>query len=201
MKVKICGISRACDAEAVNFAMPDYVGFVFWTKSKRNVPVETAKRLRELVKPEILGVGVFVDAEPDFICGLYRQGIISIAQLHGNETEEGIRRLRLLCPELEVWKAFIVNTAEDIERAGKSTADRILLDSGRGGGKTFDHTLVPEIRREWILAGGLTPENIEALARAYHPYAVDVSSGVETDGKKDRDKIMAAVAAARRAGR
>lgn len=200
MKIKICGLSRVCDAEAVNLAVPDYVGFVFWEKSRRNITVDTAKRLRALIKPEIAGVGVFVDAESDFICGLYREGVISVAQLHGDETETDICRLRRLCPGLEIWKAFIIDSKKDIENAEKSSADKILLDSGRGGGKGFEHALVSDIRREWILAGGLSPDNIEALAHRYRPYAVDVSSGVETDGKKDRDKIMAAVAAARRAG-
>ena len=200
MKIKICGLSRTCDAEAVNLAVPDYVGFVFWERSRRNVTAETAKRLRALIKPEIVSVGVFVDAEPDFICGLYREGVISVAQLHGDETETDIGRLRRLCPGLEIWKAFIIGSAPDIEKAEKSAADRVLLDSGRGGGKRFEHALVSGIRREWILAGGLAPDNIEALAREYGPYAVDVSSGVETGGKKDRDKIIAAVEAARRAG-
>ena len=200
MKIKICGLARACDAEAVNLAVPDYIGFVFWERSRRNVTAETAERLRGLIKPEIISVGVFVDAEPDFICGLYRKGVISVAQLHGNETQEDIGRLRRLCPGLEIWEAFIIGSASDIEKAKKSDADRILLDSGRGGGKSFEHALVSDIRREWILAGGLSPDGIEALARRYRPYAVDISSGVETDGKKDREKIMAAVAAARRAG-
>ena len=135
MKIKICGLSRTCDAEAVNLAVPDYVGFVFWERSRRNVTAETAKRLRALIKPEIVSVGVFVDAEPDFICGLYREGVISVAQLHGDETETDIGRLRRLCPGLEIWKAFIIGSAPDIEKAEKSAADRVLLDSGRGGGK------------------------------------------------------------------
>lgn len=94
MKIKICGLSRTCDAAAVNLAVPDYVGFVFWERSRRNVTAETAKRLRALIKPEIVSVGVFVDAEPDFICGLYREGVISVAQLHGDETETDIGLLR-----------------------------------------------------------------------------------------------------------
>lgn len=200
MKIKICGLSRSCDAAAVNSAMPDYIGFVFWERSARGISFETARRLREQIKPEILSVGVFVDEEPDWICRLYREGIISVAQLHGSETEEDILHLRRLCPALELWKAFVVGSAADIESAGKSSADRILLDSGRGSGKGFDHALISGIRREWILAGGLTPEGIEKAARECHPYAVDISSGVETDGKKDRNKIMAAVAAARGAG-
>lgn len=120
MKIKICGLARACDAEAVNLAVPDYIGFVFWERSRRNVTAETAERLRGLIKPEIISVGVFVDAEPDFICGLYRKGVISVAQLHGNETQEDIGRLRRLCPGLEIWKAFIIGSASDIEKAKKA---------------------------------------------------------------------------------
>lgn len=197
VKIKICGISREEDARALNLAMPDFTGFIFYEKSRRNVTPETARALRSMLDPRIVSVGVFVDAEPSFIAALYEAGIISVAQLHGAETEEDIAALRARCPGITIWKAFTVARAEDLAAAEKCSADRILLDSGKGSGELFDHSLLTGFRREFMLAGGLTPENIPALIEKCRPWGVDLSSGVETNGKKDKSKILAAVDAAR----
>ena len=196
--IKICGLTRPEDIAAVNRAKPDYAGFVFWPKSRRTVDAETAHRLRRALAPDIPAVGVFVNQPIEDILRLLRMGVIDIAQLHGHETDEDIIKLRERGGK-PVWKAFKVRSKEDLTRAEASLADLVLLDNGYGTGERFDWGLLsrpPE--RPWLLAGGLTPENIPEAIRAFSPCGIDISSGVETDGRKDPDKIMAAVAAARR---
>ena len=203
-KIKICGLRRPEDIEAVNKYLPDYVGFVFYKKSKRYVTEEEAEKLCNLLSPFIEAVGVFVSEEPDVILRLMRKGIISIAQLHGDESEEYINKLReeLKRPvffsdgtpfhtEGKVIKAFLVRDEDDVKKAEKSSADFILLDKGMGDGETFDWKLLGELKRPYFLAGGLNPENVSEAIEKLHPYAVDVSSGVETDGFKDAEKIRA----------
>ncbi len=197
-KIKICGLVRQCDADYVNLAMPDYTGFVFYEKSRRFVPLEQAHKLRAAIHPEITTAGVFVNASIEQIVLLFREGIISIIQLHGSEDVGFVARLRALVPGAEIWKAYQIRTESDLLDAEKSAADMVLLDSGGGTGLKFDWSLIRGFPRPFILAGGLTPENMAEAAGRLHPYALDVSSGVETDGFKDFLKIMAAVEAARR---
>ncbi len=197
VKIKICGLSQSCDAEYVNEAMPDYAGFVFWPKSRRSIAPQKAKKLRKILKPSIVTVGVFVNETPENIVALVTLGVISIIQLHGNENNEYIARLRKFCPACEIWQAFTIRSRDDLERAANSTADTVLLDSGKGTGKTFDHNLIGSFPRPFILAGGLEPKNILETIRKYHPISIDLSSGVETNGAKDKAKILAAVMAAR----
>ena len=154
-------------------------------------------RLRERLSDGILPVGVFVDQPPEYVAELQNAGTIAVAQLHGQEDEAYVTRLRALTGGKPVWKAFRIRTPEDMAAARASTADRILLDNGTGTGAAFDWTLIQNIRRPWILAGGLTPERLPEAIRALRPWCVDLSSGVETDGKKDREKILAAVSAVR----
>ncbi len=196
-KIKICGLSRPCDAGFVNRAAPDYAGFVFCERSRRNVSAGQARALREAVSPSIRTVGVFVNAAPEQIIPLYREGIISIIQLHGSEDDGFIARLRDALPGAEIWKAFQVRTPNDLDAAKACTADRVLLDSGGGTGARFDWSLIGRFPRPFLLAGGLTPENIPDAIFRLHPYGVDVSSGVEAGGVKDEGLICAAVAAAR----
>ncbi|MDR1630573.1 MAG: phosphoribosylanthranilate isomerase [Oscillospiraceae bacterium] len=200
-KIKICGLFRQEDAFAVNQAKPDYAGFVFFEKSRRNVSCEQAKTLRGAIDKRIASVGVFVNAPREQIANLYHQNIISTVQLHGSEDEAYIAELRKTLPGVSIWKAFRIRTKEDLLAAAQSMADEVLLDNGYGTGKCFDWSLIQTIARPFILAGGLTPENLhEAIAR-FHPSAVDISSGVETNGCKDAEKILAAVRAVRISGR
>jgi Phosphoribosylanthranilate isomerase len=196
-KIKICGIKRECDAIMLNRAAPDYAGFVFYEGSRRFVSADMALRLRELTKPEIKTVGVFVNAPVEIISDLYGSRIIDIVQLHGDEDEEYISGLRRVSEGTEVWKAYKVRSQRDIEEAAKSSADMVLLDNGYGTGERFDWGFIRGFPRPFILAGGLTPENIGQAIEKLHPFAVDVSSGVETLGVKDEDKILAAVKAVR----
>ena len=197
-KIKICGLTRPEDIDYVNEAMPDYCGFIIDVPgSRRNVSPEKVRRLRASLDPDICPVGVFVDAPVEQITALVHDGTLSLVQLHGREPEQYITELkgRITVP---VIKAFSVRTAEDVRRAEQSPADHILLDHGNGGtGEAFDWSLLEGVSRPFILAGGLDPENLPEAIRRTHPWGVDLSSGVETGGKKDRAKILAAVRAVR----
>lgn len=196
VKIKICGLSRPCDIDYVNEAKPDFAGFVVnYPKSRRSVTPGQLAGLGKRLDETIIPVGVFVNEDVELVAQLLNDGLVSMAQLHGSEGEDYIQRLRQMTGA-KLIQAFTVGSEADVERAMRSTADYILLDNGRGTGKSFDWKFVRQISRPWILAGGLNPENIKQAAKL-HPWAVDVSGGVETDGYKDRQKILAAAAAAR----
>ncbi len=195
--IKICGLFRPEDAAAVNAAMPDYVGFVFYAKSKRYIIPGLAKELRALIDERIRTAGVFVGASVAEIAAIYQSGTISVAQLHGIEDDLTIATLRKAAPGLEIWQAFKVYSKSDLTRAAQSQADQVLLDGGAGEGKPFDWQLANDFPRPFIAAGGLTPETIPKAIRTLHPMMVDLSTGVETNGVKDPAKILAAVQAAR----
>lgn len=198
MKIKLCGLTRPCDIEAVNELQPDYIGFVFAKKSRRYVSPEKAEELKAMLAPGIQAVGVFVNEEPEQIVSLLEAGTIDVAQLHGQEGEREIRRLRELTDH-PLIQAFRIDTEQDVERANASTADYVLLDSGAGGtGTVFDWDLLQAIRRPYFLAGGLDTENLGTVKAKLNPYGIDVSSGIETDGYKDKEKMTAFVAAARK---
>lgn len=196
-KIKICGLTRAQDIQTANALQLDYIGFVFAPKSKRFVPPEQAKQLRQQLAPGIRAVGVFVNAPPEQIAALLADGTINIAQLHGQEDAAYIARLRSLTHTL-IWQAFRIESTEDISRANASPADLVLLDHGAGGtGERFDWALLHGMTRPFVLAGGLTPQNAaEAIAKA-RPFAVDTSSGCETNGVKDPARMLAFVNAVR----
>ncbi|MCD8037209.1 MAG: phosphoribosylanthranilate isomerase [Clostridiales bacterium] len=187
-KVKLCGLSRKCDIEAVNELKPEYIGFVFAKKSKRYVSPERAAELKKALNSNINAVGVFVNESPENVAELLNSGTIDIAQLHGDEDEEYIKKLRLLTDK-SIIKAFKVSKKADTEAVQECSADYVLLDSGAGSGKAFDWELIKDIERPYFLAGGLDCQNIEEAVRTIKPYAVDVSSGIETDGLKDKAKM------------
>ena len=196
-KIKLCGLTRPCDIEYVNELLPEYIGFVFAPKSRRYISPEKAEVLREHLDDRITPVGVFVDEKIEIIADLIKRKIIDIVQLHGNESEKYITGLRRVidCP---VIKAFRIESEADIVSANNSSADYILLDSGGGTGKVFDHSLLKDIARPYFLAGGLTPENVETAVKQLKSFAVDVSSSLETDGFKDKIKMTAFVNAVRK---
>ena len=195
MKIKLCGMFRDCDINYANEAKPDYVGFILdFPKSHRNIDAETARRLRSRLDTGIKAVGVFVNS-PETTCAEYANcGIIDVIQLHGDEDADFIRRLRELT-SAPIIKAAKIRTPEDIGRVQALGADYVLLDNGTGTGEMFDHSLLDgaEIRQPFFLAGGLTPENLRQAAESVRPYCVDLSSGVETDRPKDREKMLEAV--------
>jgi phosphoribosylanthranilate isomerase len=206
MQIKICGLFRDEDIDFVNEARPDYAGFVF-AKSPRQVSSALAQFLRFRIADGITPVGVFVNAPIALITELYQNGIISIAQLHGDEDESYISQLKKQSvtsirltqgKPIQVIKTIIYTNIKP-KIPLPNSADYILLDSGAGSGKTFDWKKfnVLATKRPWFLAGGLNIDNIDK-AMELNPFAVDVSSGAETDGVKDRKKILELVAAVRR---
>ena len=196
-KIKLCGLSRPCDIEAVNELNPDYIGFVFASKSRRYVTYERAAELKSRLSPEIQAVGVFVNEPLQNVAKLLQKGVIDMAQLHGDEDEDYITQLRQLTNK-PVIQAFRIKTAKDVNTAQESRADYILLDSGAGTGTVFDWELVKSIRRPYFLAGGLDADNVTDAVKALHPFAVDVSSGIEAGGVKDKSKMTAFAAAVRK---
>lgn len=191
-KIKICGLSRMEDIEAVNRYLPDYIGFVFYQKSKRYVTKEQAKILKQELDKRILAVGVFVDEDPAEIEVLVKEGIIDMIQLHGRETEETILRLKATC-QIPIIKAFY------LEEIRETAADFLLLDSGMGSGIPFDWSKIPQIEKPFFLAGGLNCDNIKE-AMNIPAYALDLSSGVESNGVKDAQKIAKVMAFFKRRG-
>lgn len=183
----MCGLRREIDIEYANKLRPDYIGYVFARKSKRYISPEKAADLTRLLDKRITPVGVFVDEPIENVISLVKSGTIKITQLHGNENEEYIKELHK--ENIIVIKAFIIKNEADCECAVNSSADHILLDSGMGSGKPFDHTLLKNIKRPYFLAGGLDWKSASDAVRLLEPYALDVSSGIETDGFKDFEKM------------
>ena len=202
-KIKLCGMRRPEDILAVNQAKPDYIGFICSRRFWRHISLEEAAVLKRMLDPGIQAVGVFVDEPYEEIAGWLKKGVIDLVQLHGEEDEYYIRQLRkvMLFQEtlVPVIQAFRVKTERDLLRAGHSIADYILLDSGAGSGVTFDWSLLDSMDRPYFLAGGLGPDNVAEAIRRFHPYAVDMSSSLETERKKDPEKIRRAVREARNA--
>ncbi|WP_310601608.1 phosphoribosylanthranilate isomerase [Anaerosporobacter sp.] len=203
-KIKICGLRRLEDVEYVNRNMPDYIGFVF-AKSKRQVSEELAEELKNALNPALIRVGVFVNQPVEWVASLIQKDIIQYAQLHGDEDAEYITRLRTYLDKTEVdsdvtdkktgiIKAVRVKEEADIERANSYDCDYILLDTFSvecegGNGKTFDWSMIKKMNKPFFLAGGITQENALQAIQEVKPYGVDASSGLETDGFKDEEKI------------
>ncbi len=201
-KIKICGLRREEDVDYVNACRPDYAGFVF-AESKRKVTKEQAKHLRSQLEQGIVPVGVFVNETIDTIVELVEEGVIEVIQLHGDETESYIEALRWRVGNVKIIKAVRVASKEDVTDCETTIADYLLFDSrtleGYGGtGKQFDWKLIAQIQKPFFLAGGIHTENVEEAIKMTRPFAVDVSSSVETNGYKDRDKIIEIVEKVRR---
>ncbi|HCA69493.1 MAG: phosphoribosylanthranilate isomerase [Ruminococcaceae bacterium] len=197
-KVKLCGLTRECDIEYANRLLPDYIGFVFAEKSRRYVSSDRAKTLKRLLNTRISPVGVFVNEPVERVALMLNQRIIDLAQLHGQEDEAYIGKLRALTDK-PIIKAFSVASVSDLSAAEKSSADYILFDNDCGGtGKSFNWNLLASFQRPFFLAGGISPKNIKTALTMVHPYAIDVSSGIETDGVKDYNKIERLMQAVRK---
>lgn len=190
-KVKLCGMRREEDIVLVNRYLPDYIGFVF-APSKRRVTLEEARALKKRLNPLIKAVGVYVNAPLEEIRTYERTGVIECIQLHGDEDRDYVRRLQKIS-KLPIIQAIRVKEERDIQKANESIAPYVLLDkhttSAYGGaGETFDWKLLKGMRRPYILAGGIGIENVKQALK-YRPYCIDLSSKVETEGKKDEEKI------------
>ena len=193
LKIKICGLRRECDVDFVNSAGVDFVGFVF-AGSKRQVTPAQASVLKKRLSPDIKSVGVFVNESIENIKRICKNGIIDLAQLHGNEDGDFIKTLKNEI-NLPVIKAVKALSKDYIKEEIRNDADFVLLDSFKensfgGTGSIFDWTIVPDIKKPVFLAGGLNINNIKQAVDMVHPFCVDISSGVETDGFKDERKIF-----------
>lgn len=199
-KIKICGLRREEDIAFVNEYRPDFIGFVF-APSKRQVTREKAVSLKRQLRNDIIALGVFVNQPPEEIVSCVEQGAIDWIQLHGDESEDMIRKLkeRLSVP---ILKAVRVKKEEDIREADKLSCDYLLLDafssSAYGGtGQRFSWDMIPkDIRHPYFLAGGIDSANIREALKT-DCYAVDVSGGAETGGYKDKKKIEQLIKAVR----
>lgn len=209
-KIKICGITNMIETDFLNKCLPDYAGFVF-AKSRRQVTSEVASELCTGLVPHIKRVGVFVNHEAELVADIAREVGLDAVQLHGSENRLYIELLRsLLKNGTEVWKALRVD-AEHMpspDLIQSMDIDRLLLDTyvedtHGGTGKCFDWSLVSQLVTQMetplpiVLAGGLKPENVRQAMESALPFAVDTSSGVETEGIKDVQKLLAFIEAVR----
>lgn len=193
-KIKICGLRRKEDIAYVNAARPDYCGFILNVpQSRRNMDPEGLKGLLEELDPGIVPVGVFVNEDTNTILRIVRESGLKMIQLHGQEGEEMARTIRETAG-VPVIKAVSVKSREDVERAAGFPADYLLFDCGTGGtGRSFDWSFLEEAKQPYFLAGGIGIHNMKEAVERFHPFAVDLSSSVETDGVKDEKKIADAV--------
>ena len=202
-KVKMCGISKVETIPAVVEAKPDYMGLVF-APSKRQVTVEQAKILIEELHKQCINhydtkvvktVGVFVNETVDNLVAIANEVNLDAVQLHGDEDETFIQSLKERT-NVEVWKAIQIRTAADTEKWIDSSADMLLFDAyhkdERGGtGEVFDWSSLDTFERPFMLAGGIDSTNVARAIRTVRPYGIDISSGIETNGVKDDEKITA----------
>ena len=207
-KVKICGLTRTEDIECANSVQPDFIGMVFYAKSKRAVTAEQAATLKAKLNPNIKAVGVFVNNELDFIANLAQAGIIDIIQLHGDEDGAYIQRLRevLPKPDVPIIKAIRIRSEESLQDLASYPVDYFLFDTYKAGlyggtGERFNLELESiHIPKPYFMAGGLDASNIaEVIAANPKAFAVDVSGGVEDSvtGLKDPQKMAGFVAQVR----
>ena len=194
-KVKICGITNLADAQVAVEAGADAIGFIFYEKSPRFVTIQQAAEISKQLPPFVMRVGVFVDADTDFITRAIGDCNLNLLQFHGDEAPEFCTQFGLMS-----MKAFRVRDTESLKEFPKYQTDAYLLDAFSsttlgGTGKTFSWDLAVEAQKfgkPIFLSGGLTPENVADAVKKVQPFAVDVSSGVEiTPGKKDAAKVRA----------
>jgi phosphoribosylanthranilate isomerase len=176
IKIKICGLKRKEDIIIINKYKPDYIGFIFAEGRKRTIGIDKAKKLYNMLDHNIKAVGVFLNQDISYIESLLPY--IDLIQLHGNEDEEYIKRLKLITN-----KPIINAYRQDVN------ADYILLDNiNPGSGEVFDWATIKKYNKPIFLAGGINISNIDDALKL-NPYCIDVSSGVEIDGFKDETKI------------
>lgn len=195
-KVKICGISHEVEIGIMNKLMPDYIGFIFWPRSKKFIAPEHAGLLRSKLRKGIKTVGVFMNESLKTVAMCAEIAGLDMVQLHGEETSEYIAALREYI-HIPIIRAFRISRAIEAERAMSSPADYVMLD-GMQGGQKFDWSLIGQLRRKYFLAGGLNTDNVQqALEISPQPYALNVSTGVEANRLKDYRKVMKFILAVR----
>ena len=195
-RVKICGINSPEDVEIVNELKPDYVSFAFY-KNKRQVTYEKARKLKQLLDKDIRVIGVFVDENTNVVASAANDDLLDVIEFHGNEGPGEIERIKAFT-EKPIIQGFRIRSRADVELALDSHADSILMYSDSESGVPMDWKLLKNVTRPYFLAGGLNADNIEKAIKICHPFAVSVTTGVETDGIKDREKMAAFIKMARR---
>lgn len=178
-RIKICGLRRDEDIAYANELMPDYIGFILSEGFRRSIDINTARRLKSKLNKNIKAVGVFVDEPLENL----NFDFIDIVQLHGSESPEYCGKINL--PVIKVMKPESFNRIKDYE----PFVDYFMFDSGTGTGKAFNWAEIPKTEKPFFLAGGLGEDNLSEAIKKINPFAVDMSSSLETDGVKDYDKI------------
>lgn len=192
MKIKICGLTSIEDIYIINEVKPDFAGFIFADNSKRKINFSLAQKMKIELDENIKTVGVFVDANIQTIEETAASKVIDIIQLHGNEDNNYIKEIKNTT-NLPVIKALKADNNLE-EKINTTIADYVLIDSYNktnfgGTGISFNWGLIPKTNKKIFLAGGLNTHNIINAIETVHPYCVDINSGVETNGKKDKQKI------------
>ena len=195
-RVKVCGINSPEDVEIVNELKPDYVSFAFY-KNKRQVTYEKARKLKQILDKDIRVIGVFVDENTNVVASAANDDLLDVIEFHGNEGPGEIERIKAFT-EKPIIQGFRIRSRADVELALDSHADSILMYSDSESGVPMDWKLLKNVTRPYFLAGGLNADNIEKAIKICHPFAVSVTTGVETDGIKDREKMAAFIKMARR---
>ena len=197
MKVKMCGMRRKEDIAYANEVKPDAVGYIFFPKSKRYVTGQQAKEFDQDLDQDILSVGVFVNETIEKVIEIANQVPLDVIQLHGDEDHTYVEQLKQQTDK-EIWKVVRVKDTNDIKEAEKLPVDKLLLDTFTEEkdmygvtGKVMNYNLIPKegISKPFFIAGGLHSNNIKEIIKKVHPYGIDISSGIETDGYKDLKKM------------
>ncbi len=207
MMLKICGLRRSEDIEYVNKYLPDYIGFIF-AESKRKVSVEEVNLLKKELNSKIKTVGVFVNEKIENIIKIVEKTNLDIVQIHGDETPEYVMKIKERTGDsLKIWKAIRVKNDDSVSIMSEYNVDAFVLDafvenSYGGVGKTFDWNIALKAKKygKIFIAGGLNTANVGELIKKVEPYGVDVSSGIETNGFKDKVKISEFVKKVRKLG-
>ena len=195
-KIKICGLKRREDIEYVNKYQPDYIGFVFAGK-KRKLTYDQVVALKKYLTSSIQVVGVFVNEDISFVEKLVKEHVIDLVQLHGQEDQKYIQALKEKV-DVSIIKAIQIKNEDSFNE--HYDVDYYLYDHGTGGtGESFDWSILKEVDKPVFLAGGINLLNIDDALKK-NVYALDVSSGVETDGFKDEKKIKKIVRRVRNEG-
>lgn len=194
VRIKICGLRRVQDIQAVNRYKPDYAGFILTGGFRRSIDADTFFELKSILDDDIKAVGVFVDEPLERIEETFAEGLDTI-QLHGNEDEDYIKTLKGFFKG-DVWKAVRAKAPEDIEKADRLDCDVLVIDSFvkgvvGGTGKEADTGVIlkADITKPFFIAGGVGEENALRLIDTLAPFGADISSSVETQGFKDEEKI------------
>ena len=195
-RVLICGIKSPEDVEIVNELKPEYVSFTFF-KNDNYIPYEKAKKLKQILDKNIRVVGVFVNENTKIVASAANSDLLDIIEFHGNEGPGEIERIKAFTDK-PIIQGFRVKSIQDVTDAVDSPADSILYYSDKGNGVPLDWKMLTGITRPYFLGGGLTSANLEKAIKICHPFAVSVTTGVETDGVKDREKMETFINIARR---